>query len=805
MTGWWHRLQSVRGLRPQVWGGLQSAAGLQPRIFPGSRRLFTGAVRSVFQPAKGLKLLAALIVAAGACSASTSAVWEMTSFTDFIKGKFDGVSLGRDGRLSLAPKLDTLFTSEQPVIWSVASGPDGALYAATGNRGRVFRIEQNGGSKLLWTADRPEVFAIAVDKKGIVYAASSPDGKIYRIESGKASEYFDPKTKYIWSLAVADDGTVYAGTGDDGAVFRITGAGKGEVYYATGQGNVTSLALDQRGRLLAGTEPNGILYRITAKGKAFALYDSTLPEIRAVSSNPDGSVYAVALGGSLAKKLQGAQAIQAAQSDQTPTVTTSVTVTADTGGDIKPPTPPAPAKPQEAAPAPATPAVTTATTAVSTDTTPVEKSAIYRINADNTVDTLWSSKEENVYDILPAQDGQVYFTTDASGRIYRLSRDSKLTLVAQTNEAEATRLLQWKGSMLAATGNMGKIYSLGAPSNKPARGTYESPVFDAGSVAQWGRLRWQGENGAGKIAMRTRSGNSIRPDATWSDWSEPLTSPDGTAIASPNARFLQYKAELTGSGAVVENVSAAYLPQNNPPAVHSVTVLTTVTATGANTATTSKAGSSASATSPYSVTVTDTGDSAPVTSTGTSTQTLSRATQQQLMISWQADDPDGDKLVYEVAFRGEGEREWKILKKDVHESSLTIDGDALADGRYYFKVTASDREANAPAAAKEADLTSSPVLIDNTPPVIRITSNKRTGAALDLGFEATDSASALRRAEYSIDAGSWTPVAPVDGILDSPSEEFRLHLDSVPAGEHVLVIRVADSGGNTGLAKVVLH
>ncbi len=755
-----------------------------------------GAVRSLSQ------LLAALLLAASMCSASTSAVWEMTSFTDFVKGKFDGVSLGRDGRLSLAPKLDTLFTSEQPVIWSVASGPDGALYAATGNRGRVFRIEQNGSSKLFWTADRPEVFAIAVDKKGIVYAASSPDGKIYRIENGKASEYFDPKTKYIWSLAVADDGTLYAGTGDDGRVFRITGAGKGDVYYDTGQGNVTSLTLDQRGRLLAGTEPNGILYRITAKDKAFALYDSTLPEIRAVAPNADGSVYAVALGGSLAKKLQGAQAAQAAQTDQTPTVTTSVTVTADTGGDIKPPTPPAPAKPQEAAPAPATPAVTTATTAVSTDTTPVEKSAIYRINADNTVDTLWSSKEENVYDILPAQNGEVYFTTDASGRIYRLSRDSKLTLVAQTNEAEATRLLQWKGSMLAATGNMGKIYSLGAASNTPARGTYESPVFDAGSVAQWGRLRWQGQNGAGKIAMRTRSGNSIRPDATWSDWSDAVTDPNGAQIKSPNARFLQYQAELTGSGAVVENVSAAYLPQNNPPAVHSVTVLTTATAAAAATP---KAGSSASASTPFSVTVTDTGDSAPLTSTGTSTQTLSRATQQQLMISWQADDPDGDKLVYEVAFRGEGEREWKLLKKDVHDSSLTIDGDALADGRYYFKVTASDREANAPAAAKEADLTSSPVLIDNTPPVIRITSNRRAGAALDLVFEATDSASALRRAEYSIDAGSWTPVAPVDGILDSPSEEFRLHLDSVPAGEHLLVIRVADSGGNTGLAKVILR
>ena len=526
-----------------------------------------------------------------------------------------------------------------------------------------------------------------MDSKGVVYAASSPDGKIYRIENGKASEYFDPKTKYIWSLALADDGTLYAGTGDDGRVFRITGAGKGDLYYATGQGNVTGLILDKQGRLLAGTEPNGILYRITAKDKAFVLYDSSLPEIRAVSPNADGSIYAVALGGSLAKKVQGAQANQSSQPDGTPSVSTSITVTADAGGDIKPPTPVKP--PQESAPAPAAPAVTT-TTAVSTDTTPVEKSAIYRINPDNTVDTLWSSKEENVYDILPGQDGQVYFTTDASGRIYRLSRDSKLTLIAQTNEAEATRLLQWKGSMLAATGNMGKIYRLGASST---RGTYESPVFDAGSAAQWGRLRWQGENGAGKIAMRTRSGNSIRPDSTWSDWSEPITDPNNAQIKSPNARFLQYEAELSGTGATIENVTAAYLPQNNPPVVRSVTVLTTVTPTTPASAAQAKAGSTASAANtPYSVSVTDTGDAAPVSSTGTPTQTLSRASQQQLLISWQADDPDGDKLVYEVDFRGEGEREWKLLKKDIFDTALTIDGDALADGRYYFKVTASDRD-----------------------------------------------------------------------------------------------------------------
>jgi hypothetical protein len=738
--------------------------------------------------------LAALTLVASGCFASSTSTWEMTSFSDFIKGKFDGVSLGRDGRLSLAPKLDTLFTSEQPVIWSVATGPDGALYAATGHRGRIFRVEQNGASKVLWTADRPEIFAIAVDKAGVVYAASSPDGKIYRIENGKAAEYFDPKAKYIWSLALTPDGTLYAGTGDGGRVYRITGAGKGELYYATGQGNVTGLMLDQQGRLLAGTEPNGILYRITGKDKAFALYDSNLPEIRAVSPNPDGSVYAVALGGSLEKKLQGSQAAQGALPDGTPTVTTSITVTADAGGEIKPT---APAKPQEALPAPA---VTTAAAApATTDTTPVEKSAIYRISADNTVDTLWSSKEENVYDILPGPDGQLYFATDASGRIYRMTPDHKLTLVAQTNESQATRLMQWRGALLAATGNMGKIYRLGGSG---ASGTYESPVFDAGSVAQWGRLRWQGENGAGAIVLRTRSGNSLRPDATWSDWSEPLRDSAGSPIASPNARYLQYRAALSGTGVSLENVTAAYLPQNNPPIVRSVTVLTTVTPASASGKSTSTA---SSASTPYSVTVTDTGDAAPVSSTGTPTQTLSRAAQQQLLISWQADDPDSDKLVYELDFRGESQRDWIPLKKGLHDNSYTLDGDALADGRYFFKVTASDREANAPATAKESDLVSSPVLIDNTPPAISMQSAQRAGAGADVRFNARDAASALRRAEYSIDAGPWTPVAPVDGILDSPSEEFRFHIDAVPAGEHLLVIRVADSGGNTGLAKAVLR
>jgi Tfp pilus assembly protein PilX len=119
-------------------------------------------------------------------------------------------------------------------------------------------------------------------------------------------------------------------------------------------------------------------------------------------------------------------------------------------------------------------------------------------------------------------------------------------------------------------------------------------------------------------------------------------------------------------------------------------------------------------------------------------------------------------------------------------------------------VTASDRESNAGASAKEAELVSSPVLIDNTPPVVRVLSSRRTGATADVAFEAKDAASALRRAEWSLNAGNWSPAAPTDGILDSPGETFALHLTDLAAGEHVLAFRVSDSGGNTAVAKVIL-
>jgi len=724
--------------------------------------------------------------------ASGTTVWEMNSYSDFVRGRFQGVSLSRDGRLSLAPKLDTVFSSDQPVIWSVAPGPDGSLYAATGHRGRVYRIDRGGKATLLWTAEQPEVFALAVDRSGALYAGTSPDGSVYRIENGKATEYFAPKARYIWSLAIAPNGILYVGTGDQGKVFRVEGPGKGEVYYETGQSHITGLAVDSQGRLLAGTEPNGLLYRITAKDQAFVLYDSSLPEIRAIVPMPDGTVYAAALGGSVAKRAQSAQ--QALQNSGGATVTaptTTITVEAqETAPELKPPEP----KPGAQQSPNAGTQVTTQFTPV-TDTTGMEKSAVYRINADNTVDTLWSSKEENVYDLL-ALEQQVLFSTDDSGRIYGLSPDRRVTLVLQTNEGETTRLVPAEHSILAATANLGRIYRLGETPG--ASGSYEGPVHDSGTASRWGSIAWRGDLPAGcSLQFRTRSGNSAKPDRTWSDWSDAVSNPNGSQITSPNARFIEWKAELKGANGAtptVTSVTVAFLPQNSPPVIRSINVITQAVATQA-------AKSASSASGAFTVTVSD----SDTTAASTATQVLPRGSASQITVSWQADDPDGDRLVYSVYFRGDDETQWKLLKGDTHDNAITFDADALADGKYFFRVTASDRESNPPASARESQMTSFPVLIDNTPPVITVGNVRYGGGSAHIEFSGADAASALRHCEYSLDAGSWIPVEAADGVIDSLREAFTLELKNLSAGEHLVVIRAADSANNTGVTKVILR
>ena len=176
-------------------------------------------------------------------------------------------------------------------------------------------------------------------------------------------------------------------------------------YYATGQGNVTGLMLDPQGRLLAGTEPNGILYRITAKDKAFALYDSTSARNSRRRHQRPMALSTPSVSAARWRRKsrpRSRQPEQPARHRRQPSRPPSRSPPMPAAISSRPPGPRSRRQPTPAArrsrPPPQPPT-----------TTGVEKSAIYRINPDNTVDTLWSSKEENVYDILPQPNGAALF------------------------------------------------------------------------------------------------------------------------------------------------------------------------------------------------------------------------------------------------------------------------------------------------------------------------------------------------------------------------------------------------------------
>src|SRR5208337_2576352 len=188
----------------------------------------------------------------------------------------------------------------------------------------------------------------------------------------------------------------------------------------------------------------------------------------------------------------------------------------------------------------------------------------------------------------------------------------------------------------------------------------------------------------------------------------------------------------------------------------------------------------------FSVTVTDSGDSGPSTTSGTPTQQVNRAGVLQLFLSWQADDPDNDRLVYTLQVRGEGEREWKTLKSELTDNTYSLEADSLADGRYRFRVIASDRPSNPPSQAREADLESAPILLDQTPPVVALAEPRRSAqGVLEIEVEAVDALSPVRRAEVSIDAGPWRPMECAGGVADSLRERFLVRLSAPPVGEHM--------------------
>jgi hypothetical protein len=166
-----------------------------------------------------------------------------------------------------------------------------------------------------------------------------------------------------------------------------------------------------------------------------------------------------------------------------------------------------------------------------------------------------------------------------------------------------------------------------------------------------------------------------------------------------------------------------------------------------------------------------------------------------LTFTWRAQDDNRDELTYDVFYRREGETAWKPLKKALSDEIVVWDTSSVPNGRYVIRVVASDAASNSPATALTGALESTAFDIDNTPPVITVTSVMRQGARLMIAFDVRDENSNVQKAEYSLDGDRWQTIYPKDGIPDSRLEQFELVLEG-ELGTHGVIIRATDALNN---------
>jgi sugar lactone lactonase YvrE len=721
------------------------------------------------------------------CLAQGTKVWTESHMEEWEKGRPQGVAISSDGSLSAAPANSLIATTPATYIWAIASDKSGNAYVATGSPATVLRIARDGKTATLFKTKDMSVQALAIGPDGSVYAATLPDGKVYRIPAGsadldaeKATAVFDPAKldgvkpdtapKYIWDLAFGPDGALYVATGGPAAVYRVrtpAADAHAERFFQSDEQHIRALLFEKDGSLLAGSDGDGLVYRIDKEGKGFILFNAAKREVTALTESPSGQIYVATVGEKGKSSLpplpvQGLVAVTA-----TITIVTPGSVQASNNNALVP-----------------------------------DGSEVYELDPSGAARKLWAPHDDVVYGLHWTPNG-LLAATGNRGRIYRVQENGEYADIAHVEASQVTGFGTAPDGLYFGTSNGGKLFHLSAQS---AEGSLDSDVQDAGAVARWGRADVDATGSGYQLSVRT--GNVSNAERGWSVW-KPVTAE--TAIAAPQARFAQWKLTLK-SGTSVHAVSLNYLPVNIAPMVDEIVVVP-----GA------KVNQQAQFQSPVpTMTINLPSASANVVNIqqDPATQPLQGVKDKgSVTVRWAAHDDNGDDLVFALYYRGQEEQNWQLLKGDVTDRYYTFDASQIPDGPYQIKVVASDAPSHNPGEALTAERTSERFVLDTATPSVENLIAHVAGGKLHVTAEAKDPASAIARAEYSIDAGPWQYIEPVSKISDSqterydfaaplpqPSEQLRVaNLPPANPNEHTVTLRVFDRYDNSATAKTVVR
>lgn len=732
-----------------------------------------------------LLIPACLLLLASLAHAQGTKLWSLSTFQDLEQGKPQGVAITSDGRLISGPSSTLVATTPSTYVWSVAADKSGNAYLATGSPATVLKVSPDGKTTKLFSSRDLSVQVVRVGPDGSVYAATLPSGKVYKLDPNTANAtednakvIFDPaatseKPKYVWDMIFDRQGRLYIATGGPAAIYRVdpqTPTAKPDLFFKSDEQHIRAITFDNSGNLIAGSDGTGLVYRIDKSGKGYVIFDSTRREITSVAVGANGNIYAAAVGEKGRTTLPPLPVTGAAAATVTIKVVQPGSVNALSGNTIIP-----------------------------------DGSEIDEIAPDGAPRKLWSDSSDIVYAMRWTPHG-LLAATGNRGRIFRIAEDGSFSDIAHLEASQVTGFAESARGTYLSTANTGKLFLLShgdAPS-----GTYLSDVFDAQIFSQWGRAEVDTATPASttpNFDLYARVGNIENPERDWTDWKK--VAPNTGSIGLASARFVQWKAVLR-PGADIASVGINYLPVNVAPSVDEIVV-----EPGARVNSPSQSGQSHAVAINFPqqhntsvVSFAQTPGEGPL---------VGLRDKSDITVRWRAHDENGDTLIYSVYYRGEGEHNWQLLKKNIKQTFLSFNAELLPDGPYRLKVVASDAPSHNPGEALTGEKVSDRFVIDTTPPVVSGMAARLINGKIHAEFTATDATSPISHAEYSVDAGPWQYIEPVGKISDSLTEKFafdaplRDRSANAPApadsSEHVITVRVFDRPGNSVAAKAVVR
>lgn len=683
------------------------------------------------------------LAAAGPARAVSTSFWLTDTAEGFESGRASGVSVLEEGALALSPASERADVPDAAYVWAAVPGAQGVAYVAAGTPGQLYELA-DGKLTLLFedaTADFP---AVAVGHGGDVFVGTAPGGQVYRVKpDGTGSLFYDTGQGYVWSMAYSREHGLLVGTGSSAKVFSLGADGKARVVLESQESSITALVCSGD-RVLAGTSGEGLLMDITPGRPATVLFDSSSEEISAIVAMPGGEIYFAGTDVSLSDALS-----------------TDPESRAELG-----------------------------------------VGAVWRTTPAGGAVGLWQSADTPVTALGLGPDGGVWAGSGAGGVICSVGSRGKSDLIADLDEEEVLSITGAGARTLVTTGVPGAVYSFHTGAGRA--GSYESEPLRGGSVVStWGEMMWRGETpGGSRLSFFTRSGNTVEPDDTWSPWAavEDRGRSQG-AVASPPAQRLQWRVELArgagGASPVLRAVEISYLSENLPPRLASLVVRAPGDAASAEEG---QGRSSATQLLPGGLQSLLGGEA-----TRSETRELPSLLRGLRAAEWEVVDPNDDRIGFELWLRGEDERTWKLVEKDLTAMSYAFDTQAMADGFYRVKIVASDALDNRPETAGTDSLTSAPFLVDGgAPSIADVDVRVGRGRATVRGAVA-DALSPIDRVEIAIDYGEWRPAFADDGMFDSPDEGFHLEIEDVAPGEHTVAVRAVDRAGNSAAVTRVLR